>query len=74
MPLRVGSLAWIALRALVGVGCAGIFVTTESWLSAKAEPADRGRVFSIYMVGTFLARAVGQLGPLAHDPLEAPSR
>ncbi|HEX7200620.1 MAG TPA: MFS transporter, partial [Dongiaceae bacterium] len=42
-------------------GCAGIFVTTESWLSAKAPPAERGRVFSIYMVGTFIALAFGQL-------------
>jgi MFS family permease len=61
MPLLVGSLAWAVLRAMVGFGCAGIFVTTESWLSAKAPPSDRGRVFSIYMVGTFLALALGQL-------------
>jgi MFS family permease len=61
MPLLVGSLSWTALRAIVGFGCAGIFVTTESWLNAKAPPSERGRVFSIYMVGTFLALAVGQL-------------
>jgi len=61
MPLLLGSLAWMVLRALVGFGCAGIFVATESWLSAKAAPSARGRVFSIYMVGTFLALALGQL-------------
>jgi MFS family permease len=61
MPLLVGSLPWVVLRAMVGFGCAGIFVTTESWLSAKAPPSERGRVFSIYMVGTFLALALGQL-------------
>ena len=61
MPLLVGSLAWVILRAIVGFGCAGIFVTTESWLAAKAVPSERGRVFSIYMVGTFLALALGQL-------------
>src|SRR6516165_4118029 len=61
MPLLVGSLAWVGLRALVGFGCAGIFITTESWLNAKAPPAERGRVFSVYMVGTFVALAVGQL-------------
>jgi MFS family permease len=61
MPLLVGSLSWTVLRAIVGFGCAGIFVTTESWLNAKARPSERGRVFSIYMVGTFLALAVGQL-------------
>src|ERR1700730_9994072 len=38
MPLLIGSLAWVILRAIVGFGCAGIFVTTESWLTAKAPP------------------------------------
>jgi MFS family permease len=61
MPLLVGPLSWFLLRAIVGFGCVGVFVTTESWLNAKAQPSDRGRVFSIYMVGTFLALAVGQL-------------
>jgi MFS family permease len=49
------------LRATVGFGCAGIFITTESWLNAKAPASERGRVFSVYMVGTFVALAVGQL-------------
>jgi MFS family permease len=61
MPLRVGPLPWLFLRAVVGFGCAGLFVTTESWLNAKADPSERGRVFSIYMVGTFAALAAGQL-------------
>ena len=60
MPLRVRPLPWLVLRAIVGFGCAGVFVTTESWLNAKAQPSQRGRVFSLYMVGTFLALAVGQ--------------
>ncbi|TVR99486.1 MAG: MFS transporter [Rhodospirillales bacterium] len=61
MPLLIDPTAWIVLRAIVGFGCAGIFVTTESWLNAKAPAALRGRVFAIYMVGTFVALAVGQL-------------
>src|SRR5215813_9867561 len=61
MPLLVGPLPWMALRAVIGFGCAGLFVTTESWLNAKAQPEQRGRVFSTYMVGTFLAIALGQL-------------
>src|SRR4030095_3846494 len=61
MPLLISARAWISLRAIVGFGCAGIFVTTESWLTAKAAPSERGRVFSVYMVGTFLALAMGQL-------------
>jgi MFS family permease len=61
MALMAGPLAWLVLRAIVGFGCAGLFITTESWLNAKAPAAERGRIFSIYMVGTFLALAVGQL-------------
>lgn len=49
------------LAAAIGFGCAGLFVTTESWLNAKAPEALRGRVFAIHMVGTFLALAAGQL-------------
>ena len=61
MPILIGAFSWIVLRTIIGFGCAGVFVTTESWLSAKALPSERGRVFSIYMVGAFLALAVGQL-------------
>jgi len=61
MPLAVNPPAWLLLRAIIGFGCAGLFVTTEGWLNAKAPQAERGRVFSIYMVGTFLALALGQI-------------
>jgi MFS family permease len=60
-PLLVGPLSWLVLRTVVGFGCAGLFVTTESWLNAKAAPSERGRVFWVYMVGTFVALALGQL-------------
>jgi MFS family permease len=61
MPLLATPLPWMVLRAIIGFGCAGLFVATESWLNAKARPAERGFVFSIYMVGTFVALALGQL-------------
>lgn len=61
MSLLVGPLSWLGLRAIVGFGCAGLFVTTESWLNAKARPSERGRIFSLYMVGTFMSLALGQL-------------
>ena len=61
MPLVAEPVPWMILRAIIGFGCAGLFVTTESWLNAKAEPEERGFVFSIYMVGTFIAIALGQL-------------
>ncbi|MGH7058793.1 MAG: MFS transporter [Stellaceae bacterium] len=61
MPLLIGPAPWIVLRAVVGFGCAGVFITTESWLNAKARSEERGRVFSLYMLGTFVALALGQL-------------
>ena len=60
MLLLLGPLFCLVLRAVVGFGCARLFITTESWLNAKAQPAERGRIFSIYMVGTFLALAPSQ--------------
>ncbi len=60
MPLWAGPFSWLVLRAAVGLGCAGVFVTTESWLNAKAPPSERGRVFATYMVGVFVALAAGQ--------------
>ena len=61
MPLLTGALLWTILRAVIGFGCSGLFIATESWLNAKAQPTERGRVFSLYMFGTFLALALGQL-------------
>jgi len=36
MPLWVGPLPWLILRGVIGFGCSGIFIATESWLNAKA--------------------------------------
>ncbi len=69
MPLLVGPLPWLLLRAVTGFGCAGLFITTESWLNAKAAPSERGRVFSFYMLGTFAALALGQV-LISHAQIE----
>jgi MFS family permease len=61
MPLLASPLSWLILRAVIGFGCSGLFIATESWLNAKAEPTERGQIFSTYMFGTFLALALGQL-------------
>src|SRR6185312_1277153 len=58
--LYFDPILWTALRALVGFGCAGLFVATESWLNAKASAATRGTVFAIYMVATYATFAGGQ--------------
>jgi MFS family permease len=58
--LYFNPILWAVLRALVGFGCAGLFVATESWLNAKASAATRGTVFAIYMVATYATFAGGQ--------------
>lgn len=58
--LYFGPILWAVLRALVGFGCAGLFVATESWLNAKATAATRGTVFAVYMVATYATFAGGQ--------------
>lgn len=72
MPLAVSLPLWIICRAAVGLGCVGLFITTESWLNAKAEANQRGRVFSVYMVGTFTALAAGQL-VIGQLPIQSPA-
>jgi MFS family permease len=61
MPVAVSAILWILLRLGIGFGAAGLFITTESWLNAKTGPDNRGKVFSIYMVGIFAALGAGQL-------------
>lgn len=61
MPLLINGPVWLVLRAVVGFGCAVLFITTEGWLNAKAPPAERGRILSIYRVGIYIALAVGQV-------------
>ena len=61
MPLAINGPIWLALRAVVGFGCAGLFITTEGWLNAKAPPAERGSILSIYRVGIYIALAIGQV-------------
>ena len=62
---------WTIFRLMMGFGCAGLFVTTESWLSAKSSPATRGKVFSIYMVATYLTFCGSQFVLLLSSPENA---
>jgi|SRR5688572_11646107 len=54
LSLYFGVIPWMLLRLLAGFACAGLFIATESWLSAKSTSATRGKVFAIYMVATYL--------------------
>ena len=53
--------AWIALRAVSGFCFAGAAMIVEGWLSERAEPRTRGRIFGIYTMVNLVASTGGQL-------------
>src|SRR5690606_35633936 len=59
-PVFTSAPAWILIRLVTGLGCAGLFITAESWLNATAAPQNRGAIFAIYMVATNAAFGAGQ--------------
>lgn len=52
---------WIALRVLTGFAMSGAFMVIESWLNERATNETRGRIFSLYMVVTYLSITSGQM-------------
>lgn len=51
---------WFGLRVLNGVTLLGMYVVIESWLNDRAQGPARARVFSLYMVISFLGLGLGQ--------------
>jgi MFS family permease len=64
-PLYFDPILWVVLRAFVGLGCAGPFVATESWLNASASTTTRGTVFAIYMPAQPAGRDLAPMSPTA---------
>ena len=48
LVLIIDPLAWACMRAVMGFCFSGLATTIESWINARSENADRGRVLSIY--------------------------
>lgn len=61
-PLVIGEAAWIIFRFATGICVSGVLVIIESWLNDKATSRTRGFVMSTYVVITYLAMTLGQLG------------
>lgn len=59
--LLIDPSAWIAIRAISGFCFAGAAMIVESWLSERAEPRTRGRIFGIYTMVNLIASTGGQL-------------
>jgi len=66
--LLIDDWSWIALRAVSGFCFAGAAMIVESWLSERAEPQTRGRVFGIYTMVNLVASTGGQLTLTMGDP------
>ncbi len=56
----ISAFAWAVFRFFSGIAVFGLFMVIESWLSECSESETRGRVFSIYMVMTYLGGGIGQ--------------
>ncbi len=58
---------WTALRIITGTCMVGLYMVIESWLNAMAPNEQRGRFFSVYVIITLLAMALGQYLILLDD-------
>lgn len=61
-------LIWACLRGMTGFCLVGIFTVMESWLNGAAGNAWRGRVFSVYLITTYLCVGAGQFLVSGADP------
>lgn len=61
-PLGIGEPMWLAYRFATGFCMASLLVIIESWLNDKSGSATRGAVMSTYIVITYVAISIGQLG------------
>jgi MFS family permease len=64
----VDPIAWILLRVGSGFFLAGAFMVIESWLNERVSNESRGTIFAVYLMVTYLAITVGQLGLALADP------
>lgn len=60
-PLWQDPYAWAGMRILSGASVAGCYTIVESWLQAKANNTNRGRISSVYRTVDMIASLVAQL-------------
>lgn len=51
---------WLVLRLIVGTGMMCQYMVLESWLNEQAESSQRGTVFAVYMIVSYLGMVGGQ--------------
>ena len=52
---------WIVLRLIIGLCMMCQYMVLESWLNDRAESSQRGAIFGLYMVATYLGLCGGQI-------------
>jgi len=66
----VNPYAWILIRILSGMSIVGLAIVLESWLNVLVPNQQRGKLFSTYLMVTFLSLACGQYLVLIADVKE----
>ncbi|MDN3652363.1 MFS transporter [Thalassotalea ponticola] len=51
---------WLLLRLVVGIAMMCNYMVLESWLNEQASAEQRGRIFSVYMITSYLGTMLGQ--------------
>lgn len=66
--LMLDPVTWSLLRLVTGFCFAVLYLVIESWLNEQSSNANRGIVFSTYVMITLTVFAVGQMMTLLYDP------
>ncbi len=61
---------WLVLRVVVGLGMMNLYMVIESWLNEQSCSDNRGKVFSGYMMASYLGMVIGQLTLASLSELE----
>jgi MFS family permease len=59
--LVVDPLPWVAMRLITGYVMAGSFMVIESWLNDKSTNENRGLIFGLYSMITYIGITAGQM-------------
>lgn len=59
--LFVDPLPWILMRCVTGFIMAGSFMVIESWLNDRATNENRGMIFGLYLMVTYVGIMIGQM-------------
>ncbi len=59
-PAAETPVVWVGLRYAIGFVFSGFYAVIEAWLSDKSNNSNRGRVYALYQIVTYVGTAGGQ--------------